>query len=132
MRPFVVQRLLNPLIVAIFHHYKDDVHTAQRLSRFSLPVPPSVSLEPVKIPLRQDLDLEGMSQAQKSGTLDAEWIQYKGWGSSSISPGSPDRILLYANGGAYFICGPGSHRGMLSTLSQHSGARILCKSKLMP
>lgn len=53
----------------------------------------------------------------QAGTVPAEWL---------IPPDAPpDRALLYIHGGAWFMCSPRTHRGLVSHLAYRSGVRAL-------
>jgi acetyl esterase/lipase len=57
-----------------------------------------------------------ITQAQ-AGSVPAEW---------AVPSGAPsDRVVLYIHGGAWFMCSPGTHRGLVSTLAYHSRSRAL-------
>jgi monoterpene epsilon-lactone hydrolase len=60
----------------------------------------------------------GVSITQvQAGTVPAEW---------TVPQGAPtDTVLLYIHGGAWFMCSPGTHRGLVSSLAFHSRTRAL-------
>lgn len=111
---------------------KDNIHHAQSLTTGPIPPAPNMNVRKVQIPRRQDWIPEGLAPELSRGFVPGETLYWKPLVQSACfsiteekSPLIDEQIILFAHGGAFFVCSPQTHRGITMRLSRHSGAKVL-------
>ncbi|KAI8906669.1 Alpha/Beta hydrolase protein [Entophlyctis helioformis] len=88
----------------------------------SAPVPLTTKITKIRIPLRNDLVLDGMSADDAAGSINAEWIDVVPHPDKSVAA---ERVILYIHGGAYILASRRTHRSITWRLAKYAFARVL-------
>lgn len=84
------------------------------------PVPITVKIEKVSIPIRSDFP--GLYPNEHAGTFNGEWIY------PQVKDNKVSRVILYMHGSAYALLSRRTHRHVTWRLAKYAHARVLCKS----
>ncbi|KAI8998031.1 Alpha/Beta hydrolase protein [Gaertneriomyces semiglobifer] len=108
-----------------------SLNLARRLTSLgAVPTPMKCRITKIRMPRREDVLLEGMSHADVSGSITAEWVSYP-QPSENVKPDSASeskrkkKVILYCHGGAYFVCSRKTHRGITWRLAKYSSSPVL-------
>ncbi|KAL2915402.1 hypothetical protein HK105_205018 [Polyrhizophydium stewartii] len=86
------------------------------------PVPITTKISKVRIPLRADRILDGMTTDEATGALNAEWVDVVPHKDESKPA---ERVVLYFHGGVYIIASRRTHRSITWRLAKYASARVL-------
>ncbi|KAJ3124670.1 hypothetical protein HK100_011154 [Physocladia obscura] len=134
-----------PLYRTVLHSTQSSLKYSRSLLSFiPTSVPDNISVTEISFPRRCEIMLEGMTESQATGNVNAEWVVHGSsvdaeWrrkrglktskqphASSGQSASSPDeKIILYFHGGAFFMGSPATTRNLTSLFSEHTGSRVL-------
>ena len=113
---------------------KDNIHSAQFITRASTPSSLKASITKFKIPRREDIQPEGIDSLLCKGYCPAEFVVWTDALVASCRSGAKDedpilpsqkRIILFAHGGAYCVCSPQTHRPITTKLSKYTNSKVL-------
>ncbi|KAJ3104648.1 hypothetical protein HDU97_009039 [Phlyctochytrium planicorne] len=130
----IVESIAVPLYRTALHRTSNSIRrTRSLLHILPNPIPENVRIDPVAIPRRSDILLQGMDESQSTGSIPSEWVTYSPKPQKSAkSPPPPaydeseeEKVILFLHGGAFIMGSPTSHRFLTSQFSQHSNAQVL-------
>lgn len=116
---------------------KDNIHSAQFITRASTPSSLKASIKKFKIPRREDIQPECIELSLCKGYCPAELVAWTDAVVASCRSGAIDdsdedailssqkRIILFAHGGAYCVCSPQTHRAITTKLSKYTNSQVL-------
>ncbi|KAI8811333.1 Alpha/Beta hydrolase protein, partial [Cladochytrium replicatum] len=117
-------RVLITTARKVLERNKDNIALARILSmtKYGRPYPPTATrITPVVIPRRQEGAPEGLPSDLSTGTLTAEWVEYR---NPAVQANPSERVILFIHGGAYFMCSRKTHRPLTWKYAKLSGAKV--------
>ncbi|KAJ3220158.1 hypothetical protein HDU67_005482 [Dinochytrium kinnereticum] len=128
------QSIAVPLYRTALHRTRNSIkRTRSLLTILPNPIPENVRIDPVAIPRRENIVLDGMKPEEAKGTVPGEWVTFhpkprdNSKTAATTAPADPEseRIILFIHGGAFIMGSPTSHRCLTSKFAELAGAKVL-------